>query len=397
MKLPIYLDYQSTTPVDPKVLEVMVPYFTEKFGNASSRHHEFGWVADSAVESARAKIAKLIGAESREIIFTSGATESNNLAIIGAARSYRERGRHIICSSVEHASVLSSFEALALEGFEITILPVDRDGLVSLDNLRESIRPETILVSIIHANNEVGSINNIAAIAEICKSNHILFHTDASQSVGKIPFHVELVQADLVSLSSHKVYGPKGVGALYVRAKHPKVYLESILHGGGHEHGLRAGTLNVPGIVGFSRALELACESMDAESTRISALRDKLLDGIRSKISGIKLNGSEHARLPGNLNIYIPGCLGSALMMSNPEIAFSSASACSEADGKPSHVLREMGLSDDQAASSVRFGIGRFTTDEQIEYVISKITQSAVELRQVYFESENEEQKEMGL
>lgn len=397
MKLPIYLDHQATTPVDAEVLKAMIPYFTEKFGNASSRHHEYGWVANSAVENSREKIATLIGAQPREIVFTSGATESNNLAIIGGARSYRDRGRHIICTSVEHASVLSAVDSLKMEGFDVTILPVDREGLLSLETLKSAIRPDTILVSVIHANNEVGSINSIQALAEFCKSRNILFHTDASQSVGKIPFSVSDLSVDLVSLSSHKVYGPKGVGALYVRSRKPKIYLEPILHGGGHEQGLRAGTLNVPGIVGFATALELACQQMKAESMRQTELRDRLYQGLSARVSGIKLNGSAAQRLPGNLNLYIPGVIGNALMMSNPEIAFSSSSACSEADGKPSHVLREMGLTDEQAASSVRFGIGRMTTTEEIDYVIEKLSKTAIELRRLVFESESNEQKEMGL
>ncbi|MCM0607051.1 MAG: IscS subfamily cysteine desulfurase [Xanthomonadaceae bacterium] len=395
MKLPIYLDHQATTPVDSEVLKEMLPYFTEKFGNASSRHHEFGWTADSAVENARSMIAALIGAQPKEIVFTSGATESNNLAIIGGARSYRDRGRHIICTSVEHASVLSAVESLKMEGFDVTILPVDRDGLITLETLKNAIRPDTILVSVIHANNEVGSINQIQELAAYTKSKNILFHTDASQSVGKIPFSVIDLGVDLASLSSHKIYGPKGVGALYVRSKRPKIYLDPILHGGGHEQGLRAGTLNVPGIVGFGKALEIACSHLAIESARITSLRERLYQGLSRSISGVKLNGCSTQRIPGNLNIYIPGALGNALMMANPEIAFSSSSACSEADGKPSHVLREMGLTDEQAASCIRFGVGRTTTTEEIDYVIEKISKTALELRQLIFQSEVNEQEEI--
>lgn len=381
-KFPIYMDYQATTPVDPQVLQVMIPYFTDKFGNASSRHHEFGWIAESAVENARAQTAALIGAQPREVVFTSGATESNNLALQGVARSYRDKGRHLICSAVDHASVLATMESLKSEGYEITFLPVDRNGMLNPETLRAAIRPDTVLVSVIHANNEVGSINAITQLAAIAHEKGCLFHTDASQSAGKITLDVEKMGLDLVSISSHKMYGPKGVGALYIRQRKPKVYLSPIQYGGGHEQGLRSGTLNVPAIVGFGKAAEIANRLKASEALWIRNLRDRLWNGLKAKISDIQLNGPTDDRLSGNLNVYVPGVQGSALMLSTPELAFSSSSACSEADGKPSHVLREMGLTEDQAACSVRFGIGRMTTEEEVDFAIEKITTQALQLRE---------------
>src|SRR5690349_13787758 len=344
LKLPVYLDNHATTAVDPRVLDAMLPYFTEKFGNAASRSHEFGWKAEDAVEKARGQIARLIHASPREIIFTSGATESNNLAIKGVAEAYRSKGNHIITQATEHKAVLDTCKRLEISGSEITYLPVNSDGLIDLENLRSAITPKTILISIMYANNEIGVIQPIEAIGKIAKEKKILFHVDAAQAVGKIPIDIQKDGIDLLSISAHKIYGPKGVGALYVRRKDPRVNLSSMIDGGGHERGLRSGTLNVPGIVGLGRACELCQKEMAEESERLRRLRDKLKDAIANGLEGTSINGSMDHRLPGNLNLSFAGVEGDALLMGINDVAVSSGSACTSATLEPSYVLRAIGV-----------------------------------------------------
>ena len=381
MKYPIYLDYHATCPMDPKVLETMLPYFTTTFGNAASRNHEFGWTAEAAVEHARAQIAHLLGCSDKEIIFTSGATESNNLAIQGVAEMYKEKGNHIITSPIEHKAVLDTCEYLERNGYEVTYLKVDEFGRVSPEAVRAAITPKTILVSVMTANNEIGTINPITEIGKVCKEKGVLFHTDAVQAIGKVPVKPEQMNVDLLSLTAHKIYGPKGVGALYVRRKNPRVRLSPIMHGGGHERGMRSGTLNVPGIVGFGKAAEMAESLMVEEMARITKLRERLWDGIRNGLDEVYLNGHPTERLPNNLNVSFAFVEGESLMMGMKELAVSSGSACTSASLEPSYVLKSIGVGEDLAHTSIRFGLGRFTTEEEIDFAIDKVVTTVRKLR----------------
>jgi cysteine desulfurase len=383
LKLPVYLDNHATTAVDPRVLDVMLPYFTEKFGNAASRSHEFGWKAEDAVENARGQIARLIDASPREIIFTSGATESNNLAIKGVAEAHRSKGNHVITQATEHKAVLDTCKRLETSGCKVTYLPVREDGLIDLDELRGAITPNTILISIMYANNEIGVIQPIEAIGKIAKEKKVLFHVDAAQAVGRIAVDVQKEGIDLLSISAHKIYGPKGVGALYVRRKDPRVELSAMIDGGGHERGLRSGTLNVPGIVGLGRACELCQKEMADESERVRRLRDKLKDAITNGLEGTSINGSMDHRLPGNLNLSFAGVEGDALLMGINDVAVSSGSACTSATLEPSYVLRALGVPEDLAHSSIRFGLGRFNTDEEIEYAAARVIETVKRLREL--------------
>ena len=377
------MDNQATTAVDPRVVEAMLPYFTEKFGNAASRNHEFGWQAEEAVERARGQIARLIGASPKEIAFTSGATESINLALKGAAESYREKGNHVITLATEHKAVLDTCKRLEKEGCEITFLPVGRDGIVDLEQIRGAITPKTILISILHANNEIGVVQPIAEIGKIAKQSNALFHVDAAQSVGKLPVDVERDQIDLLSISAHKIYGPKGVGALYVRRKNPRVQLVAQIDGGGHERGLRSGTLNVPGVVGLGKACEICEKELAAESERLLALRERLRLAIADRLDGVSVNGSLEKRLPGNLNVSFGGVEGEALLMGIHDVAVSSGSACTSASLAASHVLRAIGVDDDLAHSSIRFGLGRFNTEEEVDYAANRVVETVRKLREL--------------
>lgn len=384
MKLPIFLDNHSTTPMDPRVLEAMLPYFTEKFGNAASRNHVFGWEAEEAVEQARKQIAKLINADPKEIVFTSGATESDNLALKGVLEMYREKGTHIITSSTEHRAVLDTAKALEAKGLAtVTYLPVDKYGMVNPDDVRNAITDKTILISIMLANNEIGTINPIAEIGKIAKAKGVLFHCDATQGVGKIPVDVQAMGIDLMSFSAHKIYGPKGVGALYVRKKNPRVRLVPQMDGGGHERGMRSGTLPVPLIVGFGKACDLCGIEMAAEAPRIAAMRDRLQTAIMNALEETYLNGHPTERLPGNLNMSFAYVEGESLLMGMKDIALSSGSACTSATLEPSYVLRALGVGTELAHSSIRFGIGRFNTDEEIDYTIKKVVEVVNRLREM--------------
>jgi cysteine desulfurase len=383
MKTPVYLDYHATTPVDPRVLEAMLPFFTEKFGNASSRHHAFGWEAEHAVETARKQVAELIGASPQEIVFTSGATESNNLALKGAAARFASQGGHIVTAATEHKAVLDACHWLEQAGFEVTYLPVNRDGRIDLDRLRRSIRPDTILVSIMHANNEIGVLQPLAEIGRIARERGVLFHTDAAQSAGKVPIHVEQAHVDLLSLSAHKMYGPKGIGALYVRRKNPRVEIAPQIHGGGHERGLRSGTLNVPGIVGLGKACEICRLEMPQEAERVGRLRDRLKQLLEDGLDDLHINGSMESRLPNNLNVSFAHVLADSLLMALRDVAVSSGSACSSATQAPSHVLQALGLEPDLARSSIRFGLGRFTTEEEIEFAAARVIETVKRLREL--------------
>jgi len=383
MKLPIYLDNHSTTPCDPRVVEVMLPYFTEKFGNAASRNHSFGWEAEEGVEHARKQIAQLIHADPKEIIFTSGATESDNLALKGVVEMYREKGDHIITSSTEHRAVIDTAKYLEKKGVSVTFLPVDKTGMVSPDDVRNAITDKTILISIMLANNEIGTINPVREIGKVAKEKGIIFHCDATQGVGKIPVNVQEMGIDLMSFTSHKIYGPKGIGALYVRRKAPRVRLEPMIHGGGHERGMRSGTLAVPLVVGFGKACELCEQEMPTESIRMAKMRDRLQEGIMGEMEEVYLNGHPTERLPGNLNISFAYVEGEALLMGVKEIALSSGSACTSATLEPSYVLRALGVGSDLAHSSIRFGLGRFTTDEEIEYTIDRMIKAVNHLREM--------------
>jgi len=381
VKLPIYLDNHATTPMDPRVLEEMLPYFVEKFGNAASRNHSFGWAAEEAVERARERIAKLVGATAKEIIFTSGATESDNLAIKGVAEIYREKGDHIITSVTEHKAVLDTCKRLEKYGYRVTYLPVRKDGLIDLDDLKRALDHKTILVTIMSANNEIGVLQPVAEIGRLCHERGVIFHSDATQSIGKAPVDVNKQNIDLMSLSAHKVYGPKGVGALYVRRKDPRVQLSAILDGGGHERGMRSGTLNVPGIVGLGKACAIAQEEMLKESCHLAGKRNRLRDRILGRLGEVYINGSMEQRLPGNLNLSFAGVDGESLMMALNDVALSSGSACTTAAIEPSHVLRALGISDDLAHSSIRFGLGRFNTEAEIDYVADRIVETVDRLR----------------
>jgi cysteine desulfurase len=382
MKIPIYMDYHATTPVDPRVLETMLPFFTSEFGNAASKSHAFGWRAEEAVEAAREEVAKVIGATPKEIVWTSGATESDNLAIKGAAHFYQSKGKHLVTCKTEHKAVLDSMHALERQGFEVTFLDVEKDGRLDPARLQAALRPDTILVSVMHANNETGVVHPIAEIGRIARAAGVLLHCDAVQTIGKLPFDVDAMNVDLASLSAHKMYGPKGVGALYVRRK-PRVRLVAEMDGGGHERGFRSGTLNVPGIVGFGKAAELARVEREAEATRVLALREKLRKGIEKELDLVTLNGSLEHRLPGNLNVSFAYVEGEALMMAVKDVAVSSGSACTSASLEPSYVLRAMGVTEDLAHSSIRFGLGRFTTEEEVEYVARLVVEKVKKLREM--------------
>jgi cysteine desulfurase len=380
MKLPIYMDYHATTPVDARVLDAMLPYFREEFGNAASRSHVFGWHAEAAVEKAREEVAQLIGAVGKEIVWTSGATESDNLAIKGVAEFYKDRGNHIITVVTEHKAVLDTCKRLEKQGFAVTYLPVDSDGRVNPAAVAAALTEKTILVSIMLANNEIGTVNPVDEIGEIVKARGAFFHIDAVQGVGKIPFDVNRSHADLVSLTAHKIYGPKGIGALYVRRK-PRVRVTPIIDGGGHERGMRSGTLNVPGIVGFARAAELCRLEMDEEGRRVLALRERLRKGIEARVPNTSVNGSLEHRLPGNLNISFAFVEGEAMMMALKDVAVSSGSACTSASLEPSYVLRALGVGEEMAHSSIRFGLGRFTTQEEVDYVVHLVADKVKRLR----------------
>jgi cysteine desulfurase len=383
VQLPIYMDNHATTPLDPRVLEAMMPYFTRVFGNAASRNHSFGWEAEAAVEKAREQVARLIGATAKEIIFTSGATESNNLAIKGIAEMYRERGNHIITQVTEHKAVLDTCKRLEKSGYRVTYLPVKADGLIDIEDLKRAIDDKTILVSIMIANNEIGVIQPVAEIGKLCHEKGILFHTDGVQAVGKIPVDVNAMQIDVLSLSGHKIYGPKGVGALYVRRRNPRVQISEQINGGGHERGMRSGTLNVPGIVGLGKACEIAGEEMQAETERLLKLRNKLQHKLESSLDYIHVNGSMEHRLPGNLNMSFVYVEGESLLMGINDIAVSSGSACTSATLEPSYVLKALGLGDDVAHSSIRFGLGRFNTEAEVDYVADKLIDVVQKLREL--------------
>jgi cysteine desulfurase len=383
VSLPIYMDNHATSPLDPRVLEAMMPYFTTKFGNAASRNHSFGWEAEQAVETAREQIAKLIGATAKEIIFTSGATESNNLAIKGIAEMYRERGNHIITQVTEHKAVLDTCKRLEKYGYRVTYLPVKADGLIDLDDLKRAIDDKTILVSIMAANNEIGVLQPIREIGRLCHEKGVIFHTDAVQAVGKVPVNVIADNIDVLSISAHKIYGPKGVGALYVRRRNPRVQIAAQIDGGGHERGMRSGTLNVPGIVGLGKACEIALEEMDSEAAYLRGLRDRLKSKLESELDYVHVNGSMEHRLPGNLNMSFVYVEGESLLMGINDVAVSSGSACTSATLEPSYVLKALGLGDDVAHSSIRFGLGRFNTQAEVDYVAAKVIDVVKHLRQL--------------
>jgi cysteine desulfurase len=383
VKLPIYMDNHATTPMDPRVLEEMLPYFVERFGNAASRNHEFGWVAEQAVEQSRERIAKLIGATSKEIIFTSGATESNNLAIKGVAEMYKEKGNHIITQVTEHKAVLDTCKRLEKYGYRVTYLPVQKNGQIDLEDLKRAMDDKTILVTIMTANNEIGVLQPIEAIGKLCHERGVLFHTDAVQAIGKVPFNVIEKNVDLASITAHKLYGPKGVGALYVRRKNPRVQLVAQIDGGGHERGMRSGTLNVPGIVGLGAACNIAFNELAEESKRLSAMRDNLKNQIFAELDEVYINGSTDDRLPGNMNISFAYVEGESLLMGINDIAVSSGSACTSATLEPSYVLKALGAGDDLAHSSIRFGIGRFNTQAEVDYVARRVIDTVKRLREL--------------
>jgi len=382
LKLPVYLDNHATTPLDPRVLEAMLPFLTSKFGNAASNSHPFGWEAAGAVENARRQIAAAIGASSQEIVFTSGATESDNLALQGVVDAFREKGNHVITAVSEHKAILDSCKYLEKQGCRITRLPVKADGRIDLDQLKDSFTDSTILVSIMAANNETGVLQPIEEIGKLCRERGILFHSDAVQALGKVPLEVKRAHLDLASLTAHKLYGPKGCGALYVR-NDPAVRLAPMIHGGGHEHGLRSGTLNVPGIVGFGKACEIAQQSLSEESCRVAGLRDRLRDRLLAALDQLVINGSMEHRLPGNLNMSFLHVEGETLLTGLHDVALSSGSACSSGKTEASHVLKALGLSDEDAGCAIRFGIGRFNTEAEIDYVAGRVIELVKNLREV--------------
>ena len=390
----VYFDNHATTPVDPRVLEVMLPYFADTFGNAASRSHPFGWEAEKAVDASREEIARLIGAKGKDLVFTSGATESDNLAIKGVVEFYKEKGNHVVTALTEHKAILDTCKALERKGLAtVTYLPVDKYGITDPDAVRRAITDKTVLVSIMYANNEIGTINPIGEIGKVCRERGVLFHSDATQGVGKIPVDVEAMHVDLLSMSAHKMYGPKGIGALYVRSKGPRVRLTPIIDGGGHERGFRSGTLNVPGIVGFAKACELCRVGMADEGQRTLALRNRLQEGISGQLDEVYLNGHPTHRLPGNLNVSFAYVEGESLLMGlngsthpisvgmTPAIAVSSGSACTSATLEPSYVLKALGVGDDLAHTSIRFGIGRFNTEDEVDYVIDRVVREVRRLR----------------
>lgn len=383
LNLPIYMDNHATTPCDPRVFEAMRPFFIERFGNAASRNHQFGWQAEEAVENARKQVAELIGVSPKEVVFTSGATESDNLAIKGVAEHYRERGNHIVTVITEHKAVLDSCKRLEKYGFKVTYLPVDSEGLISPDDVGAAITDKTILVSVMMANNEIGVIQAIAEIGKICKEREVLFHTDATQGIGKIPFNADELNVDLASMTAHKIYGPKGTGALYVRRKNPRVSLASMLDGGGHERGMRSGTLNVTGIVGLGKACEIAGEEMASENQRLLTLREKLRKGIENGLPDVSINGHLTKRLPGNLNVSFAHVEGELLLTSLNDIAVSSGAACTSTSIEPSYVLKAIGVSDELAHSSIRFGLGRFNTEAEVDYAIGRVVETVIKLREL--------------
>ena len=377
----VYLDYHATTPVDPRVLDAMLPYFREHFGNPASRQHKYGWKAQEAVDRARAQVAQLIGASAGEIVFTSGATESNNLAIKGAALAMRERGNHIVTVTTEHKSVLDSCGHLEREGWSVSRLGVTPAGFVDLEELASVVTDRTVLVSVMAANNEIGVIQPLAEIAGVAHACGALVHTDAAQAAGKIPLDVESLAVDLLSLTAHKCYGPKGVGGLYVRRRRPRIRLECQIDGGGHENGLRSGTLNVPGIVGIGAAAEVCRTEMAAESARLALLRDRLLDGLRGRLDGLRVNGSMAARLPHNLHVSFDGIEGESLLMALGDLAVSTGSACSSGSQAPSHVLQAIGAVGDRAGASIRFGLGRATSESDVQFAIDRVSTVVLSLR----------------
>ncbi len=382
---PIYMDNQATTPVDPRVIEAMVPFLGEIYGNAASRNHAFGWAAEEAVDRGRSQIADLVGARPKEIIFTSGATESDNLAIKGVAEFYADRGNHIITAVTEHKAVLDTCQALERANIaEVTYLPVDQYGRVDVDDVKKAIRDETILISLMYANNEIGTLHPIREIGKLTKERGILFHCDATQGVGKIPVNVDEDSIDLMSMSAHKMYGPKGCGALYVRSRGPRVRLRAQMHGGGHERGMRSGTLNVAGIVGFGKACELCGQELEAEAGRLIALRQKLYNGLTENLEDVYLNGHPTERIPGNLNLSFSYVEGESFLMGlNREIALSSGSACTSATLEPSYVLKALGVGEELAHTSIRFGLGRFNTEEDVDYVVKRVSEVVIRLREM--------------
>jgi cysteine desulfurase len=381
VKTPIYMDNNATTRCDPRVVQTMLPYFTEEYGNAASRNHVFGWKAEEAVEQAREQIANLIGAGAKEIIFTSGATESNNLAIKGVAAMYKKKGNHLITAVTEHKATIDPCKRLERDGYQVTFLPVDKNGRVSAEQVAAALTSKTILVSIMAANNEIGTLHPIKEIGKLCKQKGVLFHTDAVQAVGKVPVNVEEMGIDLLSMSAHKIYGPKGVGALYVRRKDPRVRLDPIIDGGGHERGMRSGTLAVTNIVGMGVAAELCRKEMEAEAKRLMGLRERLKKGIEAQLGDVYLNGHPTERLPGNLNLSFAFVEGEALMMGIKDVAVSSGSACTSASLEPSYVLKALGVGDELAHSSIRFGLGRFNTEEEVDFVIDDVVRAVNHLR----------------
>lgn len=383
MNFPIYMDHNATTPMDPRVLEAMMPYFTKVYGNAASRSHQYGWEAEEAVENARKQIADLIGCTTKEIVFTSGATESDNLALMGIAEMYASKGNHIITLPTEHKAIIDTCKYLERHGKEVTYLSVDEFGMVDLDALRNAIKDTTILVSIMMANNEIGTIQPVAEIGKICREKGVIFHTDATQGVGKIPVDVNAMNIDLMSFTAHKMYGPKGVGALYVRKKSPRVKLSEQMHGGGHERGMRSGTLNVPGIVGFGKACEISMNEMEEESKRLIYLRDKMINTFLSRVKYSYLNGHPTERLPHNVNVSFEYVEGEGLMMGIKDLAVSSGSACTSATLEPSYVLKALGRGDELAHSSIRYGLGRFTTEEEVDFAIEQTIDSVNHLREL--------------